>query len=110
MDMPLFVRLGFALAGWSALAWLNPLVTLALLAGRASRVIEIEPLRGVGDLVAVITASLFISSTGNCGCAKRRERWNQRWPLRVVSGVVIIALALVLWALALVLFLKEMLS
>lgn len=50
------------------------------LLGRVSRIAQVEPLRGVGDLVAYVTAALFISATGNCGCKARRARWNARWP------------------------------
>ena len=49
--------------------------------GRLSRVFQTEPLTGFGDIVALVTATLFISATGNCGCKQRRERWNSRWPL-----------------------------
>lgn len=59
------------------------MILLALLAaflvGRLSRVAQVEPLDGLGDLVAYVTATLFISTTGNCGCAARRARWNRRW-------------------------------
>lgn len=51
----------------------------AFLVGRVSRVAQTEPFGGFGDLVAYVTATLFISATGNCGCAARRARWNRRW-------------------------------
>lgn len=49
--------------------------------GRLSRVFQTEPLTGFGDIVALVTATLFISATGNCGCKQRRERWNLKYPL-----------------------------
>lgn len=57
------------------------LILVAFLLGRLSRVFQTEPLLGLGDVVALITATLFISATGNCGCKQRRERWNRDWPL-----------------------------
>lgn len=64
------------------------MIALALVAlaafflGRLTRIAQIEPLTGLGDVVAYVTATFFISATGNCGCKQRRERWNARWPLR----------------------------
>lgn len=49
--------------------------------GRLTRVFQAEPLTGLGDVVALATATLFISATGNCGCRSRRERWNLAFPL-----------------------------
>lgn len=57
------------------------LIVAVFLLGRLTRVGQTEPLRGFGDVVAWVTATLFISATGNCGCKQRRERWNLRWPL-----------------------------
>lgn len=41
-----------------------------------------RPVRGLGDVVAIVLTSLGVSGWEGCGCDERRERWNERWPRR----------------------------
>lgn len=43
---------------------------------------EQAPLRGLGDLVAVVLISLGVKGWEGCGCDERRMAWNERWPRR----------------------------
>jgi hypothetical protein len=41
-----------------------------------------RPMRGLGDLVALVLISLGIKDWEGCGCDERRMAWNHRWPRR----------------------------